>query len=101
MVLLYLDEFGHAGAWNPTDPRHRHHPLFGLGGIVLECRKARDFDRWYFRLKTTYYAPEIERAWREEGKRAERFEPKQLSDRRDFRFGISSASLVPWWIPSR
>lgn len=86
MLLLYLDEFGHAGAWDPADPRHRHHPLFGLGGAAIECAKAREFDRAYFRLKTTYYEREIERAWRSEGKRAERFEPKQMYDRRDFRF---------------
>lgn len=86
MLLLYLDEFGHAGAWDPADPKHRHHPLFGLGGIAIQCAKARDLDRTYFRLKTGFYKYEIEQAWRRDGKRAERFEPKQMDCRRDIRF---------------
>jgi hypothetical protein len=94
MLVLYLDEFGHAGAWDPTDPRHRHHPLFGLAGIAIECAKARDLDRGYFRLKSAFYRREIEQAWLNQGKRAERFEPKQLKDRRDLRFAKEVLHLV-------
>ncbi|HZZ86224.1 MAG TPA: DUF3800 domain-containing protein [Anaeromyxobacteraceae bacterium] len=94
MLILYLDEFGHAGAWDPSDPAHRHHPLFGLAGIVVECAKARDLDRGYLHLKRSYYRYEIERTWRGQGKREERFEPKQLSSRRDRRFAIGVLQLV-------
>jgi hypothetical protein len=94
MLILYLDEFGHAGAWDPSDHRHCHHPLFGLGGIAVECARARDLDRGYFRLKERYYKHEDASAWKDRGKRAERFEPKQLRDRRDRRFATEVLYLV-------
>lgn len=84
MYLMYADEFGHDGIWNPADPRHSHHPLFGLAGFVLQARRWADLDRGYHRLKRNFYAPEIRR----DGVRSERFEPKNLSlgNRRDVRF---------------
>lgn len=94
VLLLYLDEFGHDGIWDPSDPAHRHHPLFGLAGIAVPGERARDLDRGYLRLKLSYYAHEVQRAGDRDGLRPERYEPKQLQSRRDFRFATAVADLV-------
>ena len=93
MFVLYLDELGHDGVWDPGDPRHNHHPLFGLAGIAVPGDRCRDLDRGYFRLKNAFYKFEIERHV-ENGKRAERFEPKELRSRRDTRFAHAVFDLV-------
>ncbi len=84
MYLLYADEFGHDGIYDPSSPRHNHHPLFGLAGVVLDSKRWRDLDRRYLRLKQVFYRHEIARA----NVRPERFEPKELKlgNRRDVRF---------------
>lgn len=88
MILMYADEFGHDGVYDPADPNRRHHPLFGLAGFVLRAHRWRDLDRRYLRLKQAFYAREIQRQALATGLRAERFEPKdlQLNNRRDVRF---------------
>lgn len=91
--LLYADEFGHDGIWDPNDPRHNHHPLFGLAGFVLPMERWRDLDRVYLKLKRSFYAWEIERAALE-GKRSERFEAKTLTSARDFRFTVAVLQLI-------
>ena len=89
MFVLYLDEFGHDGAWNPVDPRNAHHPLFGLAGFAIPADSCRDFDRSFLRLKRQFFAREIERARIVDGLRAERFEHKELANRRDVRFTVA------------
>lgn len=94
MYLLYLDEFGHPGPYVPTDKRYQHHPLFGFAGFAIPGDRWRDFDRSYLRLKCRLYKKEIARAQVLQGIRAERFEPKQLKDRRDVRFVSLVMDLV-------
>lgn len=86
MFVLYLDEFGHDGIYDPSDPAHRHHPLFGLAGFVVEAARVRAVDRGFLRLKRSFFAPEIAAAWTLKGVRPERFEAKELRNRRDLRF---------------
>jgi len=92
MYLLYADEFGHDGVWDPKDPKRRHHPLFGLAGVAVQASRWRDLDRGYHRLKQHFYKPEI---WLK-GKRSERFEAKELSlgSRRDVRFTHAVFTLL-------
>jgi len=84
MYLLYADEFGHDGVYDPADPNRRHHPLFGLAGLVITAENWRVLDRRYLGLKRHFFRHEIVR----QGVRAERFEPKELDvgNRRDVRF---------------
>jgi Protein of unknown function (DUF3800) len=93
MFLLYADEFGHDGIWDPLDPRHNHHPLFGLAGFVIPVQKWRDLDRGYLQIKRNFYAHEIIRE-EAKGTRPERYEAKELSDRRDIRFTNAAISLL-------
>jgi hypothetical protein len=94
MYILYLDEFGHAGIWDPGDPKHQHHPLFGLGGVCLEASQIKSFDRGFLRLKASFYQNEIRQVHAATGLRKERFEPKRLRSRRDRRFAKSVLGLV-------
>lgn len=94
LFQLYLDEFGHPGVWDPADPRHRHHPLFGLAGLAVNDNRWRDLDRGFLRLKRKFYKNEIERASILKGIRPERYEPKQLRSRRDKRFAFAALELV-------
>jgi hypothetical protein len=94
VFLLYLDEFGHPGPYDPSDTRHRHHPLFGFAGVAIEATSWRDLDRSFLRLKLRYYAEEIRKAQIVAGIRPERWEPKQLRSRRDRRFAADVLGLV-------
>jgi hypothetical protein len=94
MFVLYLDEFGHAGAWDPGNARFSHHPLFGLAGICVEDSRWRDLDRGFLRLKQSFYARELSREATLKGLRPERFEPKRLSSTRDRRFAVACLRLV-------
>ncbi len=84
MYLLYADEFGHDGVWNPAGGTNGRHPLFGLGGFLVKGHAWRDLDRKYLRAKQHFYKQEVARC----GLRSERFEPKDLDirSRRDRRF---------------
>lgn len=88
VYLLYLDEFGHAGRWQPGNPRHSHHPLFGLAGVAIDGERWHDLDRGFLRLKYLYFAREIRTEQVRHGLRAERYEAKDLrpGNRRDLRF---------------
>ena len=94
MYILYLDEFGHAGAWAPGNPRHNHHPLFGLAGFAIDGNNWKDLDRGFLRLKANFYRNEIRRKQLLEGLRPERYEPKKLRSRRDKRFASELLDLV-------
>jgi hypothetical protein len=94
MFLLYLDEFGHSGKWDPDVPAYRHHPLFGLAGFAIEAGNWKDFDRGYLRLKRQFYFREVRRALDTLGVRPERYEPKRLRSRRDHRFTASVLKLI-------
>lgn len=93
MFVLYLDELGHDGVWDPNDSRHAHHPLFGLAGIAVPGDRCRDLDRGFFRLKCDFYKFEVEQH-RAKGKRAERYEHKDLRNRRDVRFAYAVLDLI-------
>jgi len=93
MFVLYLDEFGHDGIWDPTDANHCHHPLFGLAGFVIHGADCRNFDREYFRLKCQFYQSEVN-LQRQRGVRAERYEPKRLRSRRDCEFAAETIAMV-------
>jgi len=94
MYLLYLDEFGHPGPYDPTNARHCQHPLFGFAGFVIPGQGVRDFDRRFLRLKGSFYKNEIQRASTLKGVRPERFEPKALRSKRDRRFTVATIKLV-------
>lgn len=94
MQVLYADEFGHDGLWSPGDPRHSHHPLFGLAGFSVPLTLWRDLDRRFFRLKLNFYAREITDAIATKVIRPERFEPKELDSRRDIRFAGGVLDLI-------
>ena len=93
MFLLYADEFGHAGRWDPANPRFCHHPLFGLAGFAINAACWRDVDRGYYRLKRQFYEVEMRRHVAA-GQRPERFEAKDLSSRRDRRFTHAVLDLL-------
>jgi hypothetical protein len=61
--IAYLDEFGHVGPFiSRTHERHNTSPVFGLGGIVLPVERVRPFASYFYQLKCTLLAFEIERA---------------------------------------
>ncbi len=61
--VAYLDEFGHVGPFiSRTHERHNTSPVFGLGGIVLPVERVRPFAAYFYRLKCSLLAFEIERA---------------------------------------
>jgi len=63
ILIAYLDEFGHIGPFiSRADPKHKTHPAFGLGGIVLPSNKVRAFTTFFFKLKGALLAYEIEQA---------------------------------------
>jgi len=94
MYILYLDEFGHSGKWDPNDPSYSHHPLFGLAGFVIPGSEWYELDRGYLNLKRAYYRNEIVRAQATKGTRPERYEPKSLRGRRSQRFAHAALDLV-------
>ena len=52
LYLAYLDEFGHIGPFlGHADPRHKTHPVFGLGGLLLPYFEVRRFSTFFFQLK--------------------------------------------------
>lgn len=72
MFILYLDEFGHNGTFDPADPTRQHSPIFGLGGVLIRDSQWRDLDRGYLRLKANFFSSNIQAS----GERAERWEFK-------------------------
>lgn len=52
LYVAYLDEFGHIGPYVSQDhPKHKTHPAFGLGGVVLPYDQVRSFSTYFFKLK--------------------------------------------------
>jgi len=52
LYIAYVDEFGHVGPFlSSTDPKHKSHPAFGLGALVLPYENVRHFSTWFFKLK--------------------------------------------------
>jgi hypothetical protein len=48
LYIAYLDEFGHIGPYVSHDhPRHKTHPVFGLGGVVLPYYQVRQFTTFF------------------------------------------------------
>lgn len=94
MFLLYLDEFGHAGRWDPQDSKHQHHPLFGLAGLMVSGDRWKELDRGFLRLKQSFFKNELEQLRLSQDLRPERFEPKQLRNRRDQRFALEVLELI-------
>jgi len=94
MYLLYLDEFGHPGPYEVGNFRHCQHPLFGFAGIAVAALHWRDLDRGFLNLKRVYYGDKIRHAGIVRGIRAEQWEPKQLSARRDKRFATDLLHMI-------
>ena len=96
MYLLFLDEFGHEGAYDEgAGSRHMHHPLFGLAGCCVPGQHLRNLDRGFLRLKQRYFAPELAQA-AQRGQRAEQWECKSLriGDRTHAGFARDVLSLI-------
>ncbi|MCO6553272.1 MAG: DUF3800 domain-containing protein [Gilliamella sp.] len=55
--IVYLDEFGHIGPYISADhPKHKTHPVFGLGGFVIPICEARSFSSFFFNLKQNLFS---------------------------------------------
>jgi hypothetical protein len=55
--IVYLDEFGHIGPYiSVGDPKHKTHPVFGLGGFVIPICQARSFSSFFFNLKQRLFS---------------------------------------------
>ncbi len=98
MHLLYLDEFGHNGVFDPALPNHQHSPIFGLGGVFVQDAAWRELDRGYLRLKLAFFRNEIANS----GERPERWEfkgttistPSKQKNRRNHRFALAVLGLL-------
>lgn len=56
LYVVYLDEFGHIGPYVSHDhPKHKTHPIFGLGGFVLPASQVRSFSTFFFQLKNKMF----------------------------------------------
>ena len=63
LYIVYLDEFGHIGPYlSANDPKHKTHPVFGLGGLVLPYYKVREFSTYFFKLKNKLLNFELEKS---------------------------------------
>jgi len=63
LYIAYLDEFGHVGPYIAHDhPRHKTHPAFGLGGLVLPFPEIRRFSTYFFQLKNRLLGFELEKS---------------------------------------
>ncbi len=72
LYIVYLDEFGHIGPYiSHNDPKHKTHPIFGLGGFVLPSDQVRNFSTFFFKLKQQLFGkfdiPQAEKKAREKG----------------------------------
>lgn len=77
LYIVYLDEFGHIGPYiNPTDPKHKTHPVFGLAGVALPASKVRGFSTFFFQLKNRLLAYELNKAQKVTGTHAANWEKK-------------------------
>ncbi|MGJ4843915.1 DUF3800 domain-containing protein [Leifsonia sp. Le1] len=57
-----MDEFGHIGPYvSRTDAHFKTHPVFGLAGVIIPLEKARELAMFFFKLKSTLLAFEIDR----------------------------------------
>lgn len=62
LYIAYLDEFGHIGPYISNDhARHKTHPVFGLGGVVLPYYQVRSFTTFFYQLKNRLLKFEIEK----------------------------------------
>jgi hypothetical protein len=63
IYIAYLDEFGHIGPYiSSNHPKHKTHPAFGLGGIVIPAEKAREFSTYFYQLKCNLLAWELKQS---------------------------------------
>lgn len=63
MLIAYLDEFGHSGAYvDWTHKSFKQHPLFGYGGFIIPATSVRGFGARFERAKERVFASEIEAA---------------------------------------
>lgn len=63
LYVVYLDEFGHIGPYLSSDHlKHKTHPVFGLGGVVLPYTQVRDFSTYFFKLKNRLLKFELEKS---------------------------------------
>ena len=63
LYFAYLDEFGHIGPYIARDdPKHNDSPVFGLGGMILPYSSVRHFSTWFYQLKCSLLAWEIEQS---------------------------------------
>lgn len=62
LYIAYMDEFGHIGPYISHDhSRHKTHPVFGIGGMVLPYSQVRQFATFFFQLKNRLLNFEIQR----------------------------------------
>ncbi|HHQ4739397.1 TPA: DUF3800 domain-containing protein [Aeromonas veronii] len=60
LYVAYLDEFGHSGPYvSHNDPKHKTHPVFGIGGFVLPYYKVRAFSSFFFQLKNNLLSTDL------------------------------------------
>ncbi len=61
MEIIFLDEFGHIGKFdpNPDFKKFKESPYFGLGGFSLPDKNIFEFSNWFYNLKSNIFAKEI------------------------------------------
>lgn len=74
MLIAYLDEFGHDGAFVSFEHKSYHqHPLFGYGGFIIPADNIRQFGAVFERTKERMFRKAIEaddahpRRWEKKG----------------------------------
>lgn len=63
MHFVFLDEFGHIGPFvSRNHDQHNTSPVFGLAGFLMPDYQVRAFSTWFYQLKGTAFAADIEAA---------------------------------------
>ncbi len=90
--FVYLDEFGHIGPFiSPDHPQHRTSPIFGLGGVAIPVEEVRNFSMFFYKLKCSLLAFELERdqehpaKWEKKG--SDLFRVQNINKYRELRQG--------------
>lgn len=61
MLVAYIDEFGHDGAYiNDDHPKFKQHPAFGYGGYIIPADKTREMGALFKRERNILFSSHIQ-----------------------------------------